>query len=65
MLLWSVLNPPSPPYHDAVEFGLTQQLLNFYRMAFLLFSLLSVLACVALMPLNFFVRVGRWKEARG
>jgi len=32
------------------------QLLNFYRMAFLLFSLSAFLAAVVLMPLNLFVR---------
>jgi hypothetical protein len=31
------------------------QLLNFYRMAFVLFSLLAFLAAVVLMPLNLFV----------
>jgi hypothetical protein len=33
-----------------------RQLLNFYRMAFILFSTLAFLAAVVLMPLNFFVR---------
>ena len=33
-----------------------RQLLNFYRMAFLLFSLSALLAAIVLMPLNLFVR---------
>jgi hypothetical protein len=32
-----------------------KQLLNFYRMAFVLFSVLAVCAAVVLMPLNLFV----------
>ena len=38
------------------------QLLNFFRMSFLLFSLAAFLATVVLMPLNLFVRPisARW-----
>lgn len=32
------------------------QLLNFFRMSFMLFALSAILATVVLMPLNYFVR---------
>lgn len=34
---------------------LTRQLLDFFRMSFMLFSLAAILATVVLMPLNYFV----------